>query len=142
VELKYMEKRKILNIIGLFGTFVNPDKEWQSDTISFPPYDDSALPSADQHATLLAEDNGTLLEGNFDFKFITSPYQAEELCEIILKRSRNALSIELMATSQALNLTIGDIVDITYPTGGFSAKPFRVYGLSINTNNTVGLKTY
>jgi hypothetical protein len=89
---------------------------------------------------MLAEDNGTLLEGNFDFKFITSPYQAEELCEIVLKRSRNALSVELLATSEALNLTIGDIVDLTYDTGGFSAKPFRVYGLSINTNNTVGLK--
>jgi hypothetical protein len=138
--IKIYGEKKNTKYNRIIGTFVNPDKEWQSDTISFPPYDDSALPSADQHATLLAEDNGTLLEGNFDFKFITSPYQAEELCEIILKRSRNALSIELMATSQALNLTIGDIVDITYPTGGFSAKPFRVYGLSINTNNTVGLK--
>jgi hypothetical protein len=124
----------------VIGTWVNPEKEWQSDTISFPPYDDSGLPLADQHATMLAEDNGTLLEGNFDFKFITSPYQAEELCEIILKRSRNALSVELLATSEALNLTIGDIVDLTYDTGGFSSKPFRVYGLSINTNNTVGLK--
>jgi hypothetical protein len=138
--IKIYGEKKNTKYNRIIGTFVNPEKEWQSDTISFPPYDDSALPSADQHATLLAEDNGTLLEGNFDFKFITSPYQAEELCEIILKRSRNALSIELMATSQALNLTIGDIVDITYPTGGFSAKPFRVYGLSINTNNTVGLK--
>jgi hypothetical protein len=124
----------------VIGTWVNPEKEWQSDTISFPPYDDSALPVGDQHATMLAEDNGTLLEGNFDFKFITSPYQAEELCEIILKRSRNALSVELLATSEALNLTIGDIVDLTYDTGGFSSKPFRIYGLSINTNNTVGLK--
>jgi hypothetical protein len=28
----------------VIGTWVNPEKEWQSDTISFPPYDDSALP--------------------------------------------------------------------------------------------------
>jgi hypothetical protein len=45
-----------------------------------------------------------------------------------------------MVTSEALNLTIGDIVDLTYSTGGFSAKPFRVYGLSINTDSTVSLK--
>jgi|GEM_PF-1406530 len=138
--IKIYGEKKNTKYNRIIGTFVNPLKEWQSDTISFPPYDDSALPTADQHATMLAQDNGTLLEGNFDFKFITSPYQAEELCEIVLKRSRNALSIEVLVTSEALNLTIGDIVDITYSTGGFSAKPFRVYGLSINTNNTVGLK--
>ena len=138
--IKIFGEKKNTKYNRVIGTFVNPDKEWQEDTVSFPPADDSGLPVGDQYATLLAEDNGTQLEGNFTFQGITNPYQAEELCEIILRRSRNALAVEVMVTSEALNLTIGDIVDLTYSTGGFSAKPFRVYGLSINTDSTVSLK--
>jgi hypothetical protein len=138
--IKIFGEKKNTKYNRVIGTFVNPDKEWQEDTITFPPADDSGLPVGDRYATLLAEDNGTQLEGNFTFQGITNPYQAEELCEIILRRSRNALAVEVMVTSEALNLTIGDIVDLTYSTGGFSAKPFRVYGLSINTDSTVSLK--
>jgi hypothetical protein len=138
--IKIFGEKKNSKYNRVIGTFVNPSKEWQEDTITFPPADDSGLPSADQYATLLAEDNGTNLEGNFTFQGITNPYQAEELCEIILKRSRNALAVEVMVTSEALNLTIGDLVDLTYTTGGFSSKLFRVYGLTINTDSSVSLK--
>jgi len=138
--IKIFGEKKNTKYNRVIGTFVNPDKEWQEDTITFPPADDSGLPVGDRYATLLAEDNGTQLEGNFTFQGITNPYQAEELCEIILRRSRNALAVEVIVTSEALNLTIGDLVDLTYSTGGFSAKLFRIYGLSINTDSTVSLK--
>jgi len=124
----------------VIGTFVNPDKEWQEDTVSFPPADDSGLPSADQFATMKAADNNTELLGNFDFPCVTSPYQAEELCEIILRRSRNALAIEVTVTSEFLDVTVGDIVNITYQTASFSAKPFRVIGVNINADLTVTLQ--
>ena len=121
----------------IIGTFVNPSKRYQEDTVSFPPVDDSGLPLAEQHATLLAEDNNVLLEGNFSFPCVTNPYQAEELCEIILKRSRNALAINVTLTSEFLDLAVGDIVNVTYSTASFSAKPFRVMGLTINIDSTV-----
>jgi hypothetical protein len=138
--IKIYGEKKNSKYNRVIGTFVNPSKNWQDDTISFPPADDSSLDVADQYATLLAEDNNTELEGNFEFRNVTNPYQAEELCEIILRRSRNALGVEVRCTSEALNLSIGDIVTLTYPTGGFSAKPFRVLGLAINTDSTVELQ--
>ena len=138
--IKIYGEKKNYKFNRVIGTFVNPDKNWQEDTVSFPPADDSGLPAGDQYSTMLAEDNGTNLEGNFDFKGITNPYTAEEMCEVLLRRSRNALGVDLMCTSEALNLSIGDIVELTYSTGGFSAKPFRVYGLSINTDSTVNLQ--
>ena len=138
--IKIFGEKKNTKYNRVIGTFVNPDKEWQEDTVSFPPADDSGLPVGDRYATLLAEDNGTNLEGNFTFQGISNPYQAEELCEIVLRRSRNALAVEVMCTSEALNLTIGDLVDLTYTTGGFSSKLFRVYGLTINSDSTVSLK--
>ena len=138
--IKIYGEKKNTKYNRVIGTFVNPAKSYQEDTVSFPPADDSALDLADQYATLLAEDNNTPLEGNFEFRNITNPYQAEELCEIILRRSRNALGVEVTCTSEALNLTIGDIVDLTYSTGGFSAKPFRVMNIAINANSTVELE--
>ena len=123
----------------VIGTYSNPDKSYQSDTVCFPPYDDSALPTADQYATLLAEDNGTVLEKTFDITNCTSPYQAEEICENILKRSRNCLKGEVTVTAEALNLAIGDIVTATYSTVGWVEKPFRVMQLTINADSTVNL---
>lgn len=138
-EVKLQGESKSEKYNRVIGTFTNPEKDYQSDTVSFPPFDDSALPVEDQHATMLAEDNNTLLERSFDMIHVTSPYQAEEICENILKRSRNNLKAEVTVTSEALNLSIGDIVTATYDTAGFSAKPFRVMSLAINSDSTVTL---
>jgi len=120
--------------------FINPDKNYQSDTAQFPPVDETGLASADQHANMKTADGGLLLEGRFDFSMFTSPYQAQEMAEIILRRSRTSLDISLKADATALDLAIGDIVNITHATPAFSAKPFRVQGMSINTDHTVSLK--
>jgi hypothetical protein len=138
--IKIYGEKKNSKYNRVIGTFVNPSKNWQDDTISFPPADDSSLPIEDKYTTLLQEDNNTELEGSFEFRNVTNPYQAEELCEIILRRSRNALGVELRCTSEALNLSIGDIINLTYDTGGFNEKPFRVLGLAINTDSTVDLQ--
>ncbi len=121
-------------------SFINPDKNFQSDTAQFPPVDETGLASADQHATMKTADGGLLLEGRFDFSMFTSPYQAQEMAEIILRRSRSSLDISLTADATALDLSIGDIVNITHATPAFSAKPFRVQGLTINSDHTVSLQ--
>jgi len=121
-------------------SYVSPDKNWQVDEVQFPPINDSGLPSADQHATMKTADGGFLLEGRYDFaQVITSTYQAEEMAEIILRRSREAIKLNINAGGQAYDLAIGDIVNITHSSLGFSAKPFRVNSLSFNEDFTVGL---
>jgi hypothetical protein len=138
-EVKLQGENKSEKYNRVVGTFTNPEKDYQADTVSYPPYDDSALAVEDQHATMLSADNNTLLERSFDMTHVTSPYQAEEICENILKRSRNCLKAEVTITSEGLNLAIGDIVTATYDTAGFSAKPFRIMSLSINADSTVNL---
>tara|TARA_R100001440_G_scaffold956_2_gene3176 strand:- start:890 stop:3898 length:3009 start_codon:yes stop_codon:yes gene_type:complete len=120
--------------------FVNPSKNFQSDTAQFPPVDETGLASADQHATMKTADGGILLEGRFDFPMLNSPYQAQEMAEIILRRSRSSLDVTLKADATALELSIGDIVNITHATPSFSAKPFRVQGMSLNADETIGLQ--
>jgi hypothetical protein len=119
--------------------FVNPDRNYQVDEVQFPPIDDSGLPSEDQHENMKTADGGFLLEGRFDFKTITSPYQAEEMAEVILRRSREALTLGLTVSFDAYDLAIGDIVNITHSSLGFSAKPFRVMGMTFNEDFTIGL---
>ena len=120
-------------------SFVNPDRNFQVDEVQFPPVDDSGLTSADRHATMKTADGGFLLEGKFDFKTLTSPYQAEEMAEIILRRSREALSLEINVGFNAYDLAIGDIVNITHASLGFSAKAFRVMGITFNEDFTISL---
>ena len=62
------------------------------------------------------------------------------MAEIILRRSRTSLDVSIKADGTALDLAIGDIVNITHATPSFSAKPFRVQGMSINTDHTVNLQ--
>jgi len=70
---------------------------------------------------------------------ITNPYQALQFGKVVLNRSRNQLTVECTATYEAMNLSVGDIVDLTDDILGMSAKPFRVIGLSINFDYTVQL---
>tara|TARA_R100001440_G_scaffold47489_1_gene67443 strand:+ start:4435 stop:6594 length:2160 start_codon:yes stop_codon:yes gene_type:complete len=123
----------------VIATFINPDRNFQADQITFPPTDDSSLPSADQHATMKTADGGFLLEGRFDFATITSPYQAEEMAEIILRRSRESLGLNITAGFNAYKLHIGDIVNITLSSLGFSAKAFRVIEMVFNADYTITL---
>jgi hypothetical protein len=120
-------------------SFVNPDRNYQVDEVQFPPIDDSGLASADQHTTMKTADGGFLLEGRFDFQTITSPYQAEEMAEIILRRSREALKLDINVSGDGYDLAIGDIVNITHASLGFSAKAFRVLAVSFNEDYTIGL---
>jgi len=139
---KVLGERKNNKYNRVIGTYVNPFKNWQNDTVSFPPADDSNVATEFKHATMLSADNNTLLEGNFQFPNVTNTFNAEALCEVILRRSRNQLQIQLTLTSEFLELAIGDIVAITYPSGGFNAKPFRVLGLEINEDLTVNVQLF
>jgi len=137
--IQVSSKNKNSRFNRVLVAFINPDKNYQSDEVQYPPIDDSAEASADQHANMKTADGGIVLEGRFDFPTITSPYQAREMAEIILRRSRSSLDVSLKADGNALELSIGDIVNITHASTGFSAKPFRVQAMTIASDMTTSL---
>ena len=57
--------------------------------------------------------------------------------EIILKIKKAEL--DLNVSGDVYDLAIGDIVNITHASLGFSAKPFRVLAVSFNEDYTMGL---
>ena len=120
-------------------SFINPDRNYQVDEIQYPAIDDSGYATADKHATMKTADGGFLLEGRFDFRTITSPYQAEEMAEIILRRSRESLGLSINCGFKAYELHIGDIVNVTLSSLGFSSKAFRVLSMTFNEDYTINL---
>lgn len=120
-------------------SFVNPDRNFQVDEVQFPEINDSGYSAADKHAAMKTVDGGFLLEGRFDLKTITSPYQALELAEVILRRSREALGLTINVSFSAYDIAIGDILGVTHSSLGFSNKQFRVLGINFNADFTLGL---
>ena len=127
--IKVSSERKNEKYNRVQVNFINPDKNYQSDTIVYDT----------NHSTLKTEDGGFLQEGIIDLPTITNPYQALEFGEIVLQRSRNNLGLELTANYEAMNLAIGDIVAVSSSITGFSSKPFRVVGMAINPSFEVAL---
>nr|BAR19916.1 phage tail protein [uncultured Mediterranean phage uvMED] len=121
-------------------SYINPDRNFQVDEVQYPAIDDSGYSTADKHATMKSADGGFLLEGRFDFKTITSTYQAEEMAEIILRRSRESLGLSITCGFKAYELHIGDIVNITLSSVGFSTKAFRVLSMTFNADYTISLQ--
>ena len=119
--------------------FVDPARNYQVNEVQYPAIDDSGYATADKHATMKAVDGGFLLEGRFDMKTITSPYQALEMAEVILRRSREALGLSLNVSFSAYDIAIGDILGVTHSSLGFSNKQFRILGINFNPDFTLGL---
>ena len=119
--------------------YVNPARNYQVDEVQWPEIDDSGYTSADQHATMKTADGGFLLEGRFDFPTLTSPYQALEVAEVICRRSRDSKGLTLNVAFDAYDLAIGDIVNVTLSSLGYSAKPHRVLGITFNEDYTITL---
>ena len=134
-----LSKNKNSRYNRVIVNYIEPTKNYQSDSAQFPPIVDTELPTADQFETMKTEDGDILLEGRFDFSMMTNGFQAEEMAEIILRRSRSSLNISFKADATALDLAIGDIVNVTHATTGFSAKPFRVQGMTLNADHSISL---
>ncbi len=114
--------------------FPNPETDYQPDQAIWPD------PGSSEETTFLSEDDGEVLVDEVDLDTITSFYAARDFARIFCLRSRNALRTALTATSEALNLRVGDVVSITHSTPGWTAKPFQVESLSLRYDGTVDLQ--
>lgn len=110
--------------------FANPVVDYQPDQAVWPEA------GSTEESNFLAEDNGTLLVEELTLDTITNFYAARDLARVILKRSRNALRTSFKATSEALQLSVGDVVTVTHETPGWDAKPFQVEAILLNYDGT------
>ncbi len=114
--------------------FVNPEANWQPDSVIWP---DAASADATQY---LAEDSNIELATEINLTTVTSYYQARNIAKTVVLASRLAgIRLDFVATSEALNCVVGDVVTVTHPTPGWSAKQFRVTRLVLNYDGTVAV---
>lgn len=99
----------------VIAKFPNPDANWQLDSVTFPESG-----SADE-TTFLSEDNGEELIKTVTLNTITSIYQARDIARIVCLASRkNTNAVSLRATSEALNIAVGDVVNLEQPSLGWT----------------------
>ena len=124
----------------VIARFDNSEKNYQPDEAIYPPSDETNVASAYKYATMLSADNDEELHFEMSMPCTVSPYQAEDMAELVLKRSRAGLAVSFIATSEAQNLTVGDIFQLTHSGMGFSANNYICLGVTLSNNGTVGIK--
>lgn len=114
--------------------FPNAALDFERDEVFYPDSEDP------QFSQWLAEDNGVLLEQNFEFNTITNKAEALQMARIIALRSRFQLQCSFVASPAAIVVEPGDVVGITDDTRGWDAKPFRVEQVKLKDDGDVELE--
>lgn len=114
--------------------FPNAALDFERDEVFYPDSEDP------QFTQWLAEDNGVLLEQNFEFNTITNKAEAIQMARIIALRSRFQLQCSFTASPAAIVVEPGDVVGITDDTRGWDAKPFRVEQVKLKDDGDVELE--
>ena len=115
-------------------TFNDATTDWQNNIAIWPD-----AGSAEEIAFLEA-DNGVVLSKEIGLETITSYYVAREFARVFVLRSRNAIRASFVATSEAIELTVGDVVTITHTTPGWDAKPFQVEEIGLSDDGTCAIQ--
>jgi hypothetical protein len=103
------------NFNTVTGTFSGPSTSYQPT--DFPQVTSSAFVSVD---------NGEVVTQDIPLPFTATPEMAQRIAKIGLFRNREQFTISGTFGLRALQLQIGDIVNITNTRLGFSVKPFEV----------------
>jgi hypothetical protein len=92
-----------------------------------------------ESTTLQANDNGHVLEAEIPLPYTKTRTIAELLLIEELNDSRQSHMVELTATVEAIDLQVGDIVQVTNQTFGITNKKFRVIETTIEPTSEVKL---
>ena len=103
------------NFNAVTGTFTGPDSNYQ-------PTDYPQVTSA----AFVTVDGGETVTQDISLPFTSTPTMAQRLAKIALYRQREQLTISGTFGLKALQLQIGDIINVTNTRLGFSSKNFEV----------------
>ena len=87
--------------------------------------------------TYLTEDNNTELVGRTSNTLISTNSQAQQLGQYLMDDSRHQTIISFKAPHSAIDVSAGDVVDVTHTDLGFSSKKFRILSATLNEDDTI-----
>lgn len=92
-----------------------------------------------ESSTLKTQDNGLTLETEVSLPFTKTETVANQLLVEEINQSRQSHIISLKCTVDAVDLEVGDLVNVTNETFGITSKTFRVLETVIEANSEVSL---
>lgn len=111
-------RRDLFNSVR--GNFIDPDRFWQSS--EFPPQ---------QSAALITED-GEEIWREIDLPFVLDATRAQRIAKQLLLRARQSILFKGSFRYASLDLAVWQVVALTIPDLGWSAKPFRILSWSFS----------
>ncbi len=130
IKIRYEDKANKLN--KAVAKFFNAQKKYEADT--------RTVLQNDNATTFANDDGGEELETVIELPYITNPYNAHNMAKAAILRSRNQKTIAFIGTPRLLNLTAGDIVDITYTPYNLSSALYRVESIDLLNNGLVSIQ--
>lgn len=98
-----------------------------------------AAPAAEVRFTSAITADGRELAREVELNGVTRAVHAQHICGVIMRESREALTVKLPCNLKALPLELFDVVTLTLPTFGFVAKEFEVQGWDFSLEGGVML---
>ena len=91
-------------------------------------------------STYRTDDNETLLERQFTLPFTCNYFRAKRIADIELEQSRHNILVEFVTTLEGLRAEVGDVVNITHSTPGWTNKKFRVLNIQLDSEDTIRVR--
>lgn len=97
------------------------------------------VPMNDIRAAAYIEADGIELPLDLTLSAVTSAPHAQHICGVLLRESRQAVTLRLPCNNRAFPLEVFDCVRVTLPRFGFEAKLFEVLSWEFSVEGGVGL---
>jgi hypothetical protein len=114
-----VERSERYNTVG--GVFVNPEDNHKSSEFQKV-----------QITAALARDNNEILEREIELSFTNDKYMAQRLAHKLIQISDQQKQVTFPCNYKALNVAVGDRVNLTLPEFSWSNKVFRCMGWSFS----------
>jgi hypothetical protein len=122
-RIQMSSRRERFNRVS--AVFCNPSRQWQTDVALF------------DSTTYRTADNGLVLEKTITLPFTASYYRALRHAQIECRQSRLGIQCQFRSTVEALRCEVGDVVEITHSTPGWTSKLFRIDSLELRPDDEV-----
>ena len=118
-------RRDNFNIVR--GMFNNAEDDWRR--ADYPEI---------RSATFISDDSGVENVLDFPLPLTTSKATAQRIAKMTLFRAREGMTLSAKFSLKALEVQVGDIIEITNSRYGFSAKDFEVIGWRLEASRDSG----
>jgi hypothetical protein len=123
----------------IVATYCDPDQQWSQQSVTVPAQDSA------EYALYLAEDCNRVQKGDLSFPWITNFAMAQDMARLALQKSRWQDTISFTATSEAMDLQVGDCIYVqanilkfgTDPNAG--AVKWRIVSTKVNNDYSIAI---